>query len=430
LHRIRKITVSQILRFNFFFLLFIVVLFTGCNEDFNSGGIAIDGKVTDIHSLPAFYSNKISLGHPPISSPDIEGNFHLETSSFPYNLKNETALNASYFLNGLTTVNPHFSNALISNFTNKIAVIIKFPPVPINKRGKIGFISNERFHQLENEWVINIGLDESTLLLDIPISRIEIEGYIYFLQYTESYNSISSYDNFGMKFVKLGNTCDTICFSNEEISYNPQEKGVSFFVNSGQAGYYQHNAYLNFPGFSPSSQLQICYDHYTNLNGTSIIIPDSLPLSFNIKVTSICHSGDILNEKTAYISKLAIGAITHSPFFVISTPRNFEPNINDNTEFSINFVSTDKINVFDFYVYNSLNNEHSHFFTYYTRSGSVTFRELKSAGLEYNKNDTVMWNIQQIGNFNSMDEFVEMNYYFNPKYTDYLASEKRYFIAP
>lgn len=403
----------------------ILLSLAGCNEDFNSHGTSINGNVSDDNNFPGYFILEISLGYPPNANPDMEGNFHLESTIFPYNLEVKRRTTRICFIKGITTVAPHFASDILWGGTNYVWGDISFPFIQENKTGKICFISKENFknHLIDN--YIESGRNSCLLDLDISENRSEIEGYVCFLQYSGYGNNVLSYDNFGIKYVKLKTEMlNEIIFTEQDINYNPPEREINCYTNDNY-----NNVYLQFQGYSLSSNLLIQKEIYPYSGVINVIVPDSMPLPFNIKAESTYGFNYPSNKKITYLSKLSEGFITNEPFIQVSTPQNFETNINDNTEFASGSASPDKINVFDFLIFNKQSGLNNRSFTYYTRSNSISLHELKSAGLEYFKNDTVRWHIEQIGNFNSMDEFLGMNYYTNPKFTDYLVSELRFFVV-
>jgi hypothetical protein len=377
----------------------------GCEEDFTSTAISIDGKVINEDNFPVV---NICAGTDPntMCLTNNMGVFHLEIKSLPYNL----FLNKSTVFSGLTILSPVIELPVYVG-TGYTDVGVYLPDAGEGHYYIVRFISSQNFRSLQDDYVYNMAL-----LRVFPETAESINGYIVVLKVEGDYfsNTITSYTGFGIKPMQLNSSDTTIYFEAEDLLYNPPDREMMVSLQ-GNNGMYTNN-FINicFKGFTPSSNIIFELRHLSS--SFTFVVPSELPLEYNFKIENnlpLYNGAD--KDKTVIIEKNENPLIQHLDNIELISPAENEVDIDENAELIFNSpLQIQTVNVF---VVFSL----KHYIEYYTTARSVRIKELIDAGFILDKNSELFWYVIQYHPFVNIDDMCSGNYL--NRFTDKLHSE-------
>lgn len=392
----------------------LIVLY-GCEEDFTSTSIKIDGRAVSIDNIQC---SNILVRADRFASvlTDYNGMFHLEIKSFPYNL----TINNRQVISGLTILNPVI--AFDYGFTTYANVFVRVPPISTNEVYFIGFISENDFSC--SPYIFTYEDSTANLQVMIPNYQQEINGFVYVMRVSQGYYYPLSYDKFGYKQVQIKIAKRTyLNFSEDDLNYNINERYLAYNINGLPDGYFYNDIILTFKSFSYSSNIKLNFQPLTS-RSSLVLVPTDLPIDFRFQIKSTGRDNTTYpyNEKVIYTEKEENPVINHYNFINLISPANNAANIDENTELiSESPLSSNCVNVFNVYSNdtNSIN--------YCTTSKSIKIKELIDAGLVMYKNTLYRWYVSQLYPFNSTNDLCTGNYM--QRYTDGLTSRINKFIS-
>ena len=217
----RKICSTVIVASIFIFLFSL----NGCDKDLivpTNTFKNITGKVYGIFGYPQ-KDLIVRIGNNTVVT-SIDGSFYIANVEIPYDLYlKDSAHNKGYVYKDLTSDN--ISIPIVpSDIPSAANIQINYPPGMYQSAGKLIF-TDEDYINSYSEAGPNGGLIRIYVTPGIPI-----RGKVIVLLYTKSARNIISYDRFGFKdsiTVTAGGNV-TVNFSDTELSYNPNEKTLSY----------------------------------------------------------------------------------------------------------------------------------------------------------------------------------------------------------
>jgi len=394
----RKICSAVIAASVFIFLFF----FNGCDKDLIvpvSTVKNINGKVYGIFGYPQ-KDLIVRIGNnTAVTSTD--GSFYFANVEIPYDLYlKDSTHNKGYVYKGLTSDNISIPIIPSDNPTTSQANIqVNYPPGMFQSAGKLIF-TDEDYINSYSEAGTNGGLIRIYVTPGIPT-----QGKIIVLLYTKSAGNITSYDRFGIKdsvTVSAGGNLN-VNFSDTELSYNPNEKTLSYNLVpfSGYTASYRF-LFLHFG--TRQTLLYASSLEYERINSDNftIVLPEQLPISFTpIFFAYAENSSGVRCQEKFFLPGNSGNLQMNAAPQLIYPPDNFQ-NADTNTIFSVDKYNMEPGIVSIVFTESSSNTTYQ----ILTASDNVTLQGLSSFGFGSLNNKTFNWDCEKLGEYQSVDEFL------------------------
>lgn len=337
----------------------------------------------------------------------------------------------NYLFKGLANTNPVLvlNPSILPGISSTCILKVKVPVVGLDRLGIIKFISKDIFHQRYNEYIIRAGDSTAEIEVDFHVDNSSIMGRLLYLECTGTWGyeiNLQSYEKFGWKDVTLNNgSITSATFTSEDVQFNPGESTVNFNIAYPSGAQYKFDQIkLNFDGYNGSSLMTIGYAY--NRETGSCIVP-LLNVPYNIRVSSSFYQYFVEYSyppfKSIDIPPGGSGNILHGTVELLNPPDNAE-NIMDNTCLVADHNNENSIYIFYISTLNEFNG-----IRIITDKNSLRLNEIKSRDFKIYPDDDYQWYVVRISGFNSINEFTEMPYLFNLKFTACYNSPRRHFIT-
>jgi hypothetical protein len=334
-----------------------------------------------------------------------DGRFNITGVAAPYDVYlTDSVTRNAYLFKGLTTgdVNLYIADAGIAVSVPKAYITVTAAPgvIPSGSKITVGFTNSDDitiyYNTLGNSFEVRMGRYNT------------LGGKVFLSAYTEnSNNEITSYEVFGAKDLSIlegGNY--NVHFESADV-INPGERIINGTINI-PPGYF--NAGLSFVYMmfgkktTPNYISQVSFTE-VNPGSYSFAIPEGIPLQFKPVMGLLTYKG----TSVQYITEEREIPLTGSAFSITTTlapellsPQNGSPGINSASEFSYSSGEAGS------FIYNINFPSAGNIYSYhiYTSSGSITFADLESFGLETFSNTNMQWFVSKLGFSNTVDKFV------------------------
>ena len=398
------------------------MLLEGCLDAPVMPNGSISGKIYDNQGFPVIES-LASAGDYPIAQTNLNGDFVLNDVKFPYDLVigRYGGMESKYL--GLMSKAPVAYDFSIFNIPKFFWVQLTFPPIQADKVVFMKFVSSDCFGQEGVKEYFHTGEFRGGLVLTFPQSSDEINGYILYLEATldESGENIISYDKFGTKNVTLHLKLDeeAVSFSDNDIKNIRLQSRIGF--NVLMPNNYENietKYYINFPSMDGRSDIEL--GGTKDLSG-SILVPVMDGVDYRIKVSNFyyeppCNNRySISGRKWEFVNPGENVTIVHNNPIELLAPVNGQHDISDTSSFTISDPGEKGVYVYTFstrWLDVSL----------YTDRTSIKFRDIRSRLIGYGANQLCYWSVQKYPGFNSIDEFVSVNYPYDKRYNSIPSS--------
>lgn len=380
-------------------LIFLISL-NGCDKDLivpTSTFKNITGKVYGIFGYPQKDLTVRIGNNTAVTSND--GSFYIANVEIPYDLYlKDSAHNKGYVYKGLTSDN--ISIPIVpSDVPSPANIQINYPPGMFQSAGKLIFTDEDYINSYSEA-----GANGGSINLYVT-SGTPIQGKVIVLLYTKSAGNIISYDRFGFKdsiTVTAGGNV-TVNFSDTELSYNPNEKTLSYNLIP-VSGY---TASYRFPFLHFGTRQTLLYAstiefERINSDNFTIVIPEQLPISFTpIFFAYAQNSSGVRCQEKFFLSGISGNLQMNAAPQLIYPPDNYQ-NADTNTIFSVDKYNTEPG------IVSIIFNESSSNTTYQilTASDNVTLQGLSSFGFGSLSNKTFNWSCEKHGEYQNIDEFL------------------------
>lgn len=359
----------------------------------------ITGKIYGIYGYPQ-KDLTVRIGNNTAVT-SIDGSFYIANVEIPYDLYiKDSARSKGYVYKGLNSDNISIPIVPSDNpSTSQASIQVNYPSGMFQSAGKLIFTDEDYINSYSDA-----GPNGGSINLYVT-SGTPIQGKVIVLLYTKSAGNIISYDRFGFKdsiTVTAGGNV-TVNFSDTELSYNPNEKTLSYNL----IPFSGYTASYRFPFLHFGTRQTLLYAstiefEIINSDNFTIVIPEQLPISFTpIFFAYAQNSSGVRCQEKFFLSGISGNLQMNAAPQLIYPPDNFQ-NADTNTIFSVDKYNTEPG------IVSIVFNESSSNTTYQilTAFDNVTLQGLSSFGFGSLSNKTFNWFCEKLGEYQSVDEYL------------------------
>lgn len=240
---------------------------------------------------------------------------------------------------------------------------------------------------------------------------------------------IISYENFGISapFEISAGQAKTYNFTLEELSFNPEEGNVNVRF-SPPANYISSNQYLTFTFSKKRTRnysIPIQFESFIE-NEFTMKIPANLPVEYTTIIGNYVYdnSNSVRNNIESFVipsNTSSVTLINKIPPLLL-TPADNATGVTSTTQFTYSQESGNGV-----YVIRLQNMSTVKVYTLITESTSFTLSDFAELNLGNISSTQFSWNIEKIGNANSVNEYLTI--YTNSQNTFRANSESRRFTS-
>lgn len=404
------------------FIFFTAIVLQSCSDDsapVNSSTINVTGKLTG--SFAQFIPGKQVKIDNQTSITSSDGSFSFSNVTAPYNVI-ITDSTSDYLFTNISSGDIRIPDYTIFDNVQTATITITYPPEIIQPGLHI------KAMYTDGNYINSYG-DYSPVSVNLP-DNSPVTGKLYVMTYKKnSKGKIISYENFGISapFEISAGQAKTYNFTLEELSFNPEEGNVNVRF-SPPANYISSNQYLTFTFSKKRTRnysIPIQFESFIE-NEFTMKIPANLPVEYTTIIGNYVYdnSNSVRNNIESFVipsNTSSVTLINKIPPLLL-TPADNATGVTSTTQFTYSQESGNGV-----YVIRLQNMSTVKVYTLITESTSFTLSDFAELNLGNISSTQFSWNIEKIGNANSVNEYLTI--YTNSQNTFRANSESRRFTS-